>query len=174
MHAFSDCAQQSKHTNISINLKRRDGRQTHGSNNRYILKIHWKLKLKPSFVFICLFLSSVVFSSKRSLFSDGSIFLRARARHGENALWLVIFNLNSFPFMVKLNSRGACKQCPMIGQNYSNFFLLWLRSLRPRGLQITPFDWSELFKFVPLYGKADAICFQRPYHALSKTTMKDA
>ena len=49
-----------------------------------------------------------------------------------------------------------------------------LRSLRPRGLQITPFDWSELFKFVPLYGKADAICFQRPYHVLSKTTMKDA
>ena len=59
--------------------------------------------------------------------------------------------------MVKLNSRGACKQCPMIGQNYSNFFLLWLRSLRPRGLQIIPFDWSELFKFVPLYGKADAM-----------------
>ena len=30
------------------------------------------------------------------------------------------------------------------------------------------------FKFVPLYGKADAICFQRPYLTLSKTTTKDA
>ena len=30
------------------------------------------------------------------------------------------------------------------------------------------------FKFVPLYGKADAICFQQPYLTLSKTTTKDA
>ena len=52
--------------------------------------------------------------------------------------------------MVKLDTRGACKQCPMIGQNYSNFSLLWLRSFRPRGLQITPFDWSELFQFCAL------------------------
>ena len=96
MGAFSYCAHQSNHANISINLKRKDGRQTDGSNNCCILKIHWKLKLKPSFVFICLFLSSVAFSSKRSLFSNGSIFLRTRAKHGENAL--------------------------MIGQNYSNFF----------------------------------------------------
>ena len=52
--------------------------------------------------------------------------------------------------MVKLDSRGACKQYPVIGQNYSNFFLLWLRSLRPRGLQITRFDWSELFQICAL------------------------
>ena len=124
MRASSYCAQQSNHANISINLMRKDGRQTDDSNNRYILKIRWKLKLKPSFVFICLFLSSAAFSSKRSLFSNGSIFLRTRARHGENAL--------------------------MIGQNYSNSFLLWLRSLRPRGLQITPYDWSELFQICAL------------------------
>ena len=53
-------------------------------------------------------------------------------------------------FMVKLDSRGTCKQYPMIGQNYSNFFLLWLRSLWPRGLQITPYDWSELFQICAL------------------------
>ena len=55
MRAFSYCAQQSNHANISVNLKRKDGRQTDGSNICYILKIHWKLKLKPSFVFIYLF-----------------------------------------------------------------------------------------------------------------------
>ena len=50
--------------------------------------------------------------------------------------------------MVTLTQHGAYKKLPMIGQNY--------------------------FKFVPLYGKADAICFQLPCYTLSKTTAKDA
>ena len=125
MRSFGFCARQSNHANIS---------SLNCSNNRYTIKntLYWRLwfqgpELKPSFVLICLFLYSVAFSSvsikKRSLFDQQRLNLSTHAaRHGENALWLVIFNSNSFPFMVELDSRGAWKQCPMIGHNYSNLF----------------------------------------------------
>ena len=49
----------------------------------------------------------------------------ARARYGENALWLVILNSNSFPFMVNRTHVG---------------------------FQIMSYDWSEFFKNVSFYG----------------------
>ena len=63
---------------------------------------------------------------KRSLFSNVLIFLNMQARHGENALWLVIFKFKSV-------------------SSYGRTELTW-------SLQTMSYDWSELIKFIPFSG----------------------
>ena len=77
--------------------------------------------------------------------------------------------------MVELDSRGACKQCPMIGHNYSNFVSFYGHVHSGHvTYKYLPTIGQNYFKFVPFYGKADDVCFQRLHYVLSKTTAKDA
>ena len=74
MRAFSYCAQQSNHANISINLKRKDGRQTDCSNNCY-KNWNWNHLLS---LFVCFCPQSPFLRSARCSVTAQSFYVRAR------------------------------------------------------------------------------------------------
>ena len=124
-----------------------------------LLKTHWRLwfqgpELKPSFVLICLFSYSVAFTSvsikKRSLFSNGSIFLRTpRDMEKTRCDWSFSIQIR-FLLWSNWTHVGPAKNVPWLVTIIQICFLLWSRSQRPRDLQISPYDWSELFQICAL------------------------
>ena len=121
--------------------------------------LYWRLwfqgpELKPSFVLICLFLYSVAFSSvsikKRSLFSNGSIFLRTpRDLEKTRCDWSFSIQIRSLLWS-NWTHVGPTNNVPWLVTIIQICFLLWSRSQRPRDLQISPYDWSELFQICAL------------------------
>ena len=152
MLSFGFCTRQSNHANIS---------SLNCSSNRCTIKntLYWRLwfqgpELKPSFVSICLFLYSVAFSSvsikKRSLFSNGSIFLRTpRDMEKTRCDWLFSIQIR-FLLWSNWTHVGPANNVSWLVTIIQICFLLWSRSQRPRDLQISPYDWSELFQIFAL------------------------